>query len=283
MLTPELLSITKRKDKNAFSVTRKNQTSYVKRRRELSLIFYLGWKENDVRFITPSSLRRDFMFKVAIDGPSGAGKSTIAKTVAKKLGFVYIDTGAMYRTAALACIDRDVNIKANPEKAIEIVNNISIDIDYIDGEQRIFLDGCDVSDKIRTPQISMGASDVSAIGAVREKLVSMQRALAGTKNVIMDGRDIASSVLPDADVKIFLTASDKERANRRYKELIQKGEQVSYEDVLKDIQKRDTQDTTRAISPLKQVEDAVLVDTSDLTFDESVKAVLDLINSKREV
>lgn len=282
MLIPELLSITKRKDKNAFSVTRKNQTSYVKRRRELSLIFYFGWKENDADWKNRIK-EADFMFKVAIDGPSGAGKSTISKTVAKKLGFVYIDTGAMYRTAAKACIDRDVNIKANPKKATEIVNNISIDIDYIDGEQRIFLDGCDVSDKIRTPQISMGASDVSAIGAVREKLVSMQRALASTKNVIMDGRDIGSSVLPDADVKIFLTASDKERANRRYKELIQKGEQVSYEDVLKDIQKRDTQDTTRAISPLKQVEDAVLVDTSDMTFDESVKTVLDLINSKREV
>ena len=223
------------------------------------------------------------MFKVAIDGPGGAGKSTIARCVAKKLGFVYIDTGAMYRTAALACINCGVNIKENPEKAIEIVNSVSIDIDYIEGEQRIFLDGCDVSEKIRTPEISMGASDVSAIGAVREKLVSMQRALAGTKNVIMDGRDIASAVLPDADVKIFLTASAEERANRRYKELCEKGAQVSYDKVLKDIQKRDHQDTTRAVSPLKQVDDAVLIDTSDLTFDESVKAVLDLINSKREV
>ncbi len=223
------------------------------------------------------------MFKVAIDGPGGAGKSTIARCVAKKLGFVYIDTGAMYRTAALACINRGINIKENPEKAIEIVNSISIDIDYIEGEQRIFLDGCDVSEKIRTPEISMGASDVSAIGAVREKLVSMQRALAGTKNVIMDGRDIASAVLPDADVKIFLTASSEERAKRRYKELCEKGAQVSYDEVLKDIQKRDHQDTTRAVSPLKQVEDAILIDTSDLTFDESVSTVLDLINSKREV
>ena len=221
------------------------------------------------------------MFKVAIDGPSGAGKSSIAKTVAKELGFVYIDTGAMYRTAALACIRQGVSIKENPEKAAEIVNNISIDIDYINGEQRIFLNGSDVSDKIRTPQVSMGASDVSAIGEVRKKLVSMQRELAGTKNVIMDGRDIATSVLPDADVKIFLTASDKERANRRYKELIEKGTQVSYSDVLADIIKRDKQDTTRAISPLKQAEDATLLDTSDLTFSESVEAVLKLINNKR--
>lgn len=221
------------------------------------------------------------MFKVAIDGPSGAGKSSIAKTVAKELGFVYIDTGAMYRTAALACIRQGVSIKENPEKAVEIVNNISIDIDYINGEQRIFLNGCDVSDEIRTPEVSMGASDVSAIGEVRKKLVSMQRDLAGTKNVIMDGRDIATSVLPDADVKIFLTASDKERANRRYKELIEKGTEVSYEDVLADIIKRDKQDTTRAISPLKQAEDATFLDTSDLTFIESVEAVLKLINNKR--
>lgn len=221
------------------------------------------------------------MFKVAIDGPSGAGKSSIAKTVAKELGFVYIDTGAMYRTAALACIEQGISIKENPEKAVEIVNNISIDIDYINGEQRIFLNGCDVSDKIRTPEVSMGASDVSAIGEVRKKLVSMQRELAGTKNVIMDGRDIATSVLPDADVKIFLTASDKERANRRFRELTEKGEKVSYEDVLFDIIKRDKQDTTRKISPLKQAEDATLLDTSDLTFIESVEAVLKLINNKR--
>lgn len=223
------------------------------------------------------------MFKVAIDGPSGAGKSTIAKTVARRLGFVYIDTGAMYRTAALACLNQNADIKLNPEKAIKIVNNISIDIDYIEGEQRIFLDGVDVSDKIRTPEVSMGASDVSAIGKVREKLVALQRVLAGTKNVIMDGRDIGTHVLPDAEVKIFLTASAEVRATRRYKELIEKGTQVSYEDVLADIIKRDMQDETREVSPLKKAEDAVLADTSDLTFDESVALVLDLINNKRSV
>ena len=223
------------------------------------------------------------MFKVAIDGPSGAGKSTIAKRAAQTLGFVYIDTGAMYRVAALACLNENINIKENSERAIEVVNNISIDIDYINGEQRIFLNGEDVSDKIRTPEVSMGASDVSAIGAVREKLVSLQRELAGTKNVIMDGRDIGTHVLPDADVKIFLTASSEVRAERRFKELIEKGAQVLYEDVLADIIKRDKQDETREVSPLRRAEDAVLADTSELTFDESVRLVFDLINKKRDV
>ncbi|MBO5733452.1 MAG: (d)CMP kinase [Clostridia bacterium] len=223
------------------------------------------------------------MFKVAIDGPSGAGKSTIARRAAGELGFVYIDTGAMYRTAALACLRKEINISENPEKAIEIVNNISIDIDYIDGEQRIFLDGEDVSEKIRTPEVSMGASSVSAIGEVRKKLVNLQRELAGTKNVIMDGRDIGTSVLPDADVKIFLTASAEIRATRRYKELLEKGITTEYDEVLTDIINRDKQDSTRAVSPLRQAEDAVLADTSDLTFDESLSLVLDIINNKRNV
>ena len=223
------------------------------------------------------------MFKVAIDGPSGAGKSTIARSAAKMLGFIYIDTGAMYRTAALACINAGINIKESPESAIKTVNNISIDIEYKDGEQRIFLDGTDVSDKIRTPEISMGASAVSAIGEVREKLVAIQRELAGTKNVIMDGRDIGTHVLPDADVKIFLTASPETRAKRRYNELIEKGASVEYSDVLSDIIKRDHDDSTRAVSPLRQAEDAVLADTGELTFDESLALVLDIINKKRKV
>ncbi len=223
------------------------------------------------------------MFKIAIDGPSGAGKSTIAKRVAKELGFVYIDTGAMYRASALACLRKDINIKENPQKAIEIVNNISIDIEYIDGTQRIFLNGEDVSDKIRTPEISMGASDVSAILAVREKLVAFQRKLAGTKNVIMDGRDIGTHVLPDAEVKIFLTASSDVRAKRRHKELLEKGIDTDFSQVLEDIKNRDLQDSTRAASPLKQADDAVLLDTSELSFEESVQAVLKLINNKRKV
>ena len=223
------------------------------------------------------------MFKVAIDGPSGAGKSTIAKAVAKQLGFVYIDTGAMYRACALFCLNCGVDIKADPEKAIEIVNNISIDIDYIDGTQRIFLNGEDVSLKIRTPEVSMGASDVSAIGDVRKKLVLLQRELAGTKNVIMDGRDIGTHVLPDADAKVFLTASPEVRANRRYKELLEKGIETDFETVLSDIKLRDHQDQTRASSPLRQAEDAVLIDTSELSFDESVERVLSIINNKRNV
>lgn len=223
------------------------------------------------------------MFKVAIDGPSGAGKSSIAKLASRTLGFVYIDTGAMYRTAALACLEAGIKIKENPEKAIEKVNSISIDIDYIEGEQRIFLSGCDVSDKIRTPEVSMGASDVSAIGAVREKLVAMQRIMAGTKNVIMDGRDIGTCVLPDAELKIFLTASAEERAKRRYLELSEKGTEVTFDEVLADIIKRDEQDSTRAVSPLKQADDAILVDTSELTFDESVARILELIKEKRDV
>lgn len=221
------------------------------------------------------------MFKIALDGPSGAGKSTIAKTVARKLSFVYIDTGAMYRAAALACLRQGVDIKANPQQAIDIVNNISIDIDYVDGEQRIFLDTEDVSEKIRTPEVSMGASDVSAIGAVREKLVALQRQLAGTKNVIMDGRDIGTHVLPDADVKVFLTASPEIRAERRYKELIEKGTNTTMAEVLADIKRRDEQDSTRAVSPLRRADDAVELDTSLLTFDESVESVLELINNKR--
>jgi len=223
------------------------------------------------------------MFKVAIDGPSGAGKSTIAKAVAKKLGYIYIDTGAMYRAAALACLNHGINIKENPKSSIEIVNNISIDIDYIDGVQKIFLNGEDVSLKIRTPEVSMGASDVSAIGEVRKKLVALQRELSGTKNVIMDGRDIGTHVLPDAQVKIFLTANPEVRANRRYKELIDKGMNVEFTSVLSDIKLRDHQDSTRTVSPLKQADDAVLLDTSELSFDESVNRVLNIINNKQEV
>ncbi len=222
------------------------------------------------------------MFKIAIDGPSGAGKSSIAQAVARKLGFVYIDTGAMYRTVALACLSKGININTNPEKCIKLVDNISIDIEYIDGVQRIFLDGKDISDNIRTPEVSMGASYVSAIGAVRERLVLMQRALSGRKNVIMDGRDIGTHVLPDADVKIFLTASPEVRAQRRYKELAQKSIDTTYQQVLEDIKQRDYQDSHRAISPLRRADDAFLLDTGNLTFDESVDAVLKIINEKRK-
>lgn len=220
------------------------------------------------------------LFKVAIDGPGGAGKSSISKLAAKKLGFVYIDTGAMYRTAALYCLRSGIDIKNEREKAEKAVSEISMDIILSDEGQRIFLNGEDVTDKIRTPEVSMGASDVSAIPFVREKLVDMQRKLAESKNVIMDGRDIGTCVLPDAEVKIFLTASSEVRAKRRFDELLEKGEIVTFEEVLNDIIVRDRNDETRAVSPLKKADDAVVLDTSNLSFEESQKAVIKIIEDK---
>ncbi|WP_337400299.1 (d)CMP kinase [Congzhengia sp.] len=220
------------------------------------------------------------MFKVAIDGPGGAGKSTISKAAAKQKGFVYIDTGAMYRAAALFCMRQGIDIQNSPEQAAAAVDTISIDIDYQQDGQHIYLNGEDVSEQIRSPEVSMGASEVSAIGKVRERLVAFQRELAASKNVIMDGRDIGTKVLPDAQVKIFLTASAEVRAKRRYDELVAKGDDVSFHEVLKDIEKRDRNDETRAVSPLKPAEDSVLLDTSALSFAESLQAVVDIIDKK---
>lgn len=220
------------------------------------------------------------MFKVAIDGPGGAGKSTISKAAAKELGFVYIDTGAMYRAAALYCLRQGIDIKENPAAAAQAVDSIDIDIAYQEDGQHIFLNGEDVTETIRTPAVSMGASDVSAIPAVRERLVAFQRKLADEKNVIMDGRDIGTHVLPDAQVKIFLTADASVRAKRRHAELLQKGVAVSYEEVLSDIMKRDQNDETRAVSPLVPAADSVRLDTGDLSFDQSLAAVLSLITER---
>lgn len=220
------------------------------------------------------------MFKVAIDGPGGAGKSTISKAAAKKLGFVYLDTGAMYRAAALFCLRQGIDMKHDPDSAAAAVDAIQIDIAYERDGQHIYLDGEDVSEQIRTAEVSMGASEVSAIGRVREKLVALQRELAASKNVIMDGRDIGTKVLPDAQVKIFLTASAAVRAERRFNELAAKGETVSFDTVLKDIRQRDKNDETRAVSPLKPAEDSVLLDTGGLTFEQSLCAVLDIIERK---
>lgn len=222
------------------------------------------------------------LFQVAIDGPGGAGKSTLSKAAAKKLGFVYIDTGAMYRTAALSCLRQGIDIKNNPDLAEGAVNEITIDIDYFEDGQHIFLNGEDVSEKIRTPEVSMGASDVSAISGVRRRMVAMQRELAASKNVIMDGRDIGTHVLPDAQVKIFLTASAEVRAKRRFEELTQKGQSCSFEEVLADMIERDKNDENRAVSPLKPAKDCVLLDTSAFTFEESLQAVIDIINEKYE-
>ena len=218
--------------------------------------------------------------RVAIDGPSGAGKSTISKTAAKSLGFVYIDTGAMYRTVALYAIEHGLDTR-NKDGALERnLDKIAIDLAYVDGVQHIYLNGRDVSDAIREPQVSMGASDVATAPCVRLKLVELQRALAKKQNVIMDGRDIGTYVLPDAEIKIYLTADVEERATRRYDELTAKGNAVSFEEVLEDMKRRDLNDSTRDFAPLRQAEDAVLVDTTGLPFEKAVERVLCCIRDR---
>jgi cytidylate kinase len=215
------------------------------------------------------------MINVAIDGPAGAGKSTVAKAAAKELGYIYVDTGALYRTVALGAQRR--GILGDTEKIIDMLSDISVDLRYIDGVQAVFLDNEDVSGFIRTPEISMGASAVSAIPKVREFLLDLQRDIAKKNNVIMDGRDIATVVLPNADVKIFLFASPECRAKRRYDELIAKGESVMYEDVLADVNQRDYQDSHREIAPLKPSEDSILLDTSELNLEQSIQAIINIV------
>ena len=215
------------------------------------------------------------MINVAIDGPAGAGKSTVAKAAAKELGYIYVDTGALYRTVALAAQRRE--ILGDTDKIIDMLGDITVDLRYIDGVQAVFLDDEDVSAYIRTPEISMGASAVSAIPEVREFLLELQRDIARKNNVIMDGRDIATVVLPGADVKIFLFASPECRAKRRYDELVAKGESVMYEDVLADVNQRDYQDSHREIAPLKPSEDSILLDTSELNLEESIQAIINIV------
>ena len=213
---------------------------------------------------------------IAIDGPAGAGKITIAKMVSAKLGYIYVDTGALYRTAALFITENNI-----PDEEIEkALESADISLKFIDGTQRVFLGERDVSDFIRTPEISMAASRTSAIPAVRAYLFETQKKIARENNVIMDGRDIGTVVLPDADVKIFLTASAEERANRRFKELSEKPDCPPYDDILKDIIQRDYQDMHRETSPLKQADDAVLVDTTKLDLEESADEIIRIINEK---
>ena len=214
---------------------------------------------------------------VAIDGPAGAGKSTIAKAVSKKLGYIYIDTGALYRTVGLNALRLGVDIQNDEEVASTLTDELSVELKFVDGEQKMFLNGEDVSLAIRSPEASMAASRVSAVPAVRKYLFDLQKNLAKANNCIMDGRDIGTVVLPDADVKIFLTASPEARALRRHKELIEKGMDASYDDVLADMIKRDYDDSHRAIAPLKQADDAVLCDTSELTLDQSVELIIETI------
>lgn len=218
------------------------------------------------------------MTKIAIDGPAGAGKSSISKKVAKALGYIYIDTGAMYRTVGLKAVRCGIDTK-DSEGVASILPTLDIDIRHEGVEQHIFLDGENVSDQIRTPEISMAASNVSAIPAVRVALVDLQRKLAENHDVVMDGRDIGSFVLPDAEVKIFLTASVEARAQRRYKELLEKGETVDFDAVKEDMILRDKQDSTRAVSPLVVADGATVIDTSNLNFEESVNAVIEHIRS----
>lgn len=215
------------------------------------------------------------MLAVAIDGPAGAGKSTIARQAAKRLGLIYVDTGALYRTVGLYMLQAGIAPSNAEGVAQEVVSGrVKIRLAFQEGEQRVLLGNRDVTGKIRTPEVSMAASQVSAVPQVREFLFSLQQDLAKTNSVIMDGRDIGTVVLPDAQVKIFLTASAEERAKRRCRELWEKGVEVEFEDVLRDIQERDYNDSHRAIAPLVPAPDAVIVDTSQMSMEEAVGAVL---------
>lgn len=224
----------------------------------------------------------DKPFSVAIDGPSGAGKSTLARRAAARFGFVYVDTGAIYRCVGLSCLRRGIDTK-DADAVEAILPELQIRMAYNDaGEQRMFLGDEDVSAEIRMPEVSIAASDVSAKPAVRAFLLDMQRDMARKTSVIMDGRDIGTVVLPDAALKIFLTASSEARARRRLLELRQKGVETSFEEVLRDIEYRDEQDSSRAAAPLKQAEDAVLLDTSEIGLEESADALCAIISSRME-
>lgn len=219
---------------------------------------------------------------IAIDGPGGAGKSTIAKELAKQLSFIYIDTGAMYRTIGLFAARNRVSGK-NVQGVISLLPYITLEIRFIDGAQHMFLNGEDVSDKIRTEEASIYASDVSAIPAVRTFLLEQQRAFAKSSNVIMDGRDIGTVVLPDADLKIFLTASSEARARRRFLEQKAKGLDVTYEEVLEALKLRDLQDSSREAAPLKAADDAVIVDTTEWDLETSIAMVRRLVKERLDV
>ena len=215
------------------------------------------------------------MINVAIDGPAGAGKSTIAKAAAKALGYIYVDTGALYRTVALGAVR--AGVLESDDGIAALLPNLHVELKFVDGSQHVYLNGEDVSDLIRTPEISMGASKVSAVPAVRAFLLDLQRDLAKKNNVIMDGRDIATVVLPNAQVKIFLSATPECRARRRYKELVEKGQTVTYEDVLADVNRRDYQDSHREIAPLKPSADSIMADTSDLDLQQSTDIIINII------
>lgn len=219
------------------------------------------------------------MVSVAIDGPAGAGKSTLARRLAAELGYIYVDTGAMFRTIGLYALRAGKDPKDN-EVVNALLPEISLKFAFIEGEQHIYLNGEDVSTAIRTEEVGMAASAVGANPEVRAFLLGMQRDMAKTQDVLMDGRDIGTVVLPDATVKIFLTASPEARATRRWKEYQQKGVEVSYEEVLADVRQRDYQDTHRAAAPLRQADDAQLLDTSEMNFEQSLEAMKKMIVEK---
>lgn len=216
---------------------------------------------------------------IAIDGPAGAGKSTIAKLIAKQLGLVYIDTGAMYRAVGLKAKRNNIAC-SEQEKIEEMLKNTEVELRNENGATAVYLDGENVSTEIRLPEISRMASDISAVPVVRYAMVEMQRSMANKTDTILDGRDIGTFVLPNADVKIFLTASVEERAERRYKELIARGENVKREDVRSDIEKRDYNDSHRALAPLKKADDATEVDTTGMTIDQVCEKIISLVRNK---
>lgn len=219
------------------------------------------------------------MINVAIDGPAGAGKSTIARTAAQTLGYIYVDTGALYRAVGVYSLRRGFDTK-NADTVADTLSDICVELKFIGGVQHVFLNGEDVSEEIRTPEASMAASDVSAVPAVRQFLFDLQRNIAKQNDCIMDGRDIGTVVLPQAEVKIFLTASPEARAMRRYRELQAKGAADTFEEVLADLKQRDYNDSHRAVAPLKPAGDSVLVDTTALNLEASVEKVIAVIQER---
>ena len=219
------------------------------------------------------------MINVAIDGPAGAGKSTVARAAAQKLGYIYVDTGALYRAVGVYCLRNGIET-TDVENVGAILNKITVELKFIDGVQHVFLNGDDVSTEIRLPEASMAASNVSAIPSVRAFLFDLQRDIAAKNNCIMDGRDIGTVVLPNAQVKIFLTADDTERAMRRYKELQEKGSTVTYQEVLDDLRVRDYNDSHREIAPLKPAEDSIIVNTTNYTLEESIAKIVSTVEEK---
>lgn len=216
------------------------------------------------------------MKAVAIDGPSGAGKSTMARAIAKELGFIYVDTGALYRAVGLYVLRKNAST-TDAAEVLPMLGNIRVELRYVAGEQKVLLNGEDVTEAIRQPQVSMAASDVSAIPQVRSFLFDLQKEIANSNNVVMDGRDIGTVVLPHADVKIFLTASPDDRALRRYHEFQKKGLDVDFDDLLSEIKQRDYNDSSRDTAPLKKADDAILVDTTGNKLSQSIEILINLV------